>query len=114
MRMSSEGIISSSLFNVFHTRKFMINTGLVLLQKDSRYCPSFFVICPETTISAAVFAPIGYPHKKPVITAKLPQGDTRNRRERNFPVTDEIREIFPVPTKRELIRRKGNKVGRTI
>jgi hypothetical protein len=58
----------------------MINAGLVLLQKDSKYFASEAEMCPVLVKSAVTFAPTGYPHKKPAKTAKLPSGDTENKR----------------------------------
>src|SRR5699024_10410286 len=85
IRISSVGIISSSLSKVFHTMKFMIKIGLVLLQKESRYTPSSREILPERTRSPDTFAPIGYPHRKPAITAKEPFGDVANKVENSLP-----------------------------
>lgn len=55
-----------------------MKAGLVLLQKESKYFPSESEIRSVFTKSAVTLAPIGYPHKKPVKTAKLPFEDTRN------------------------------------
>lgn len=53
-----------------------MNIGLVLLQKESRYCPSDDEMRPLRTRSAVTLLPIGYPHKNPLNTAKEAVGVT--------------------------------------
>ena len=45
VRIRMDGIISSLFPSVFQTTKLKIKTGLVLLQKESRYAPSCGEIC---------------------------------------------------------------------
>ena len=45
------------------------NSGLGLLQRGRRYCPSFLVICPDSVREAMVFAPTGRPASNPIMTA---------------------------------------------
>ena len=59
----------------------MTNIGLVLLQKDSKYCASFFVIFCVDNKSDVIFPPMGYPHKKPHHTATEPSLETLKRRQ---------------------------------
>ena len=75
VRIRMDGIISSLFPSVFQTTKLKIKTGLVLLQKESRYAPSCGEICFVCVRSAEILAPIGYPQRKPAMIAKLPFGD---------------------------------------
>ena len=77
VRIRMDGIISSFFPSVFQTTKLKIKTGLVLLQKESRYAPSCGEICFVCVRSAEILAPIGYPQRKPAMIAKLPFGETR-------------------------------------
>ena len=52
-----------------------IYNGPILLQKASKYSPSFCVSCSFSSISATIFAPIGKPHKKPMkMTYNIEEG----------------------------------------
>lgn len=56
VRIRMDGIISSLFPSVFQTTKLKIKTGLVLLQKESRYAPSCGEICFVCVRSAEILA----------------------------------------------------------
>ena len=112
--MQSVGMSSFSCPKVFQTMKFMIKIGLVLLQKERRYCASSFVISFFLRRSAVTLAPMGYPHRNPESTAKAPFCETRNRHRKGFPNTPAIKRRPPEDIRRFVITRKGKRVGKMI
>ncbi len=92
----------------------MMNAGLVLLQKDSRYFASEREIRSVFTKSAVTLAPTGYPDKKPTKTAKLPFADTENKRCKRGLHTREIYVMEFVWISRLVIIKNGKSVGNTI
>ena len=109
-----DGIISSLFPSVFQTTKLKIKTGLVLLQKESRYAPSCGEICFVCVRSAEILAPIGYPQRKPAMIAKLPFGETRKILFRRGPNRRAIRRMQLVDISRFVMIKKGNSVGKTV
>lgn len=92
----------------------MMNIGLVLLQKDSRYLPSFSDIRRSLRRSAATLPPMGHPQRNPVSTAKAPKDDTQKSLQRTGDMMREITSMAPVRIRRLDKMMNGRSVGRTV
>lgn len=66
------------------------------------------------TKSEVTFAPIGYPHRKPEIIAKLPSSETEKIRVKRGPKSFTIRYIEFVCIKSDVRMKKGSREGNTI
>ena len=76
MRIPRVGSVRAGVFKFCWIKKLMINIGLVLLQKESKYEASLYEIFCLRRRSEVNLLPSGYPQRKPDRITMEPYSDT--------------------------------------
>ena len=76
MRIPSVGSVRAGVFKFCWIKKLMINIGLVLLQKESKYEASLYESFCLRRRSEVNLLPSGYPQRKPDRITMEPYSDT--------------------------------------